>query len=151
MIAGTLIRAFGLALATMLQPPSAMAVEEADRAAGQIVIDRQIEAFRRDDAAGAFSFASPTIREMFGSDERFMAMVRDGYKAVYRQRSYEFGPVRDVDDGFEQAVRIQDNEGVDWDAVYTLQRQPDGSWRISGCRLVKRPGESATIRRSVVA
>jgi hypothetical protein len=29
---------------------------------------------------------------------------------------------------------------VPWEALYTLERQPDGSIKISGCVLVKAPG-----------
>jgi hypothetical protein len=34
-------------------------------------------------------------------------------------------------------------DGKSYVAVYTFQRQPDGSWRISGCYLV--PDEGASI------
>lgn len=120
----------------------AQALDEADGAAGRAVIERQLDALRSDDAAGAFALAAPSIQGMFGSEDAFMAMVRQGYRPIYRPRRHGFGPARDVPEGFEQALDVQDEQGVDWDAVYTLQRQPDGSWRISGCRLVKRPGEA---------
>lgn len=137
------MRRLVLALPVLLAAASAFAVEDADRAQGRDVIGRQIEAFRRDDADGAFAFAAPAIREMFGTGEAFLDMVGRGYPPVHRQRSYSFGETRDLGDGFEQAVAIQDEAGVDWDAVYTFERQPDGTWKIAGCRLVKRPGESA--------
>lgn len=120
----------------------ALAVEEVDRAAGRAAIERQLDAFKRDDAAGAYEMASPSIRSMFPSQDVFLEMVRRGYKPVYRPRSYAFGQGRDDGEGFEQTLQVQDQDGVDWDAVYSLERQPDGSWRISGCRLVKRPGEA---------
>ncbi len=120
----------------------ARAVEEADLAAGRAVIERQLDAFKRDDAAGAYALASPSIQGMFGTDSAFMEMVQRSYRPVYKPRRFAFGPARDGTVGFEQALEIQDGEGVDWDAVYSLERQPDGSWRISGCRLVKRPGDS---------
>lgn len=123
--------------------PSAFAFDDADRAAGQEVVKSQIEAFRRDDGVAAYGLAAPSIQQMFPSQDVFMEMVRQGYKPVYRPRSYEFGPSRDDGDTLEQSLRIQDAEGVDWDAVYSLQRQGDGSWKITGCRLVKRPGDSA--------
>ena len=41
---------------------------------------------RRDDAKRAFSYAAPSIRAMFGTPERFLAMVRAGYPVVYRRR-----------------------------------------------------------------
>jgi hypothetical protein len=31
-------------------------------------------------------------------------------------------------------------EGMDWIAIYTLEQQPDGTWRISGCYLAKALG-----------
>ena len=132
-----------LALSIVLASLPVLAIEDADRAQGRDVISRQIEAFRRDDADGAFAFAAPAIREMFGTGEVFLDMVRRGYPPVHRPRTYSFGETRDLGDGFEQAVAIQDETGVDWDAVYTFERQPDGTWKIAGCRLVKRPGESA--------
>lgn len=121
---------------------TAWAVDDGDRRAGREAITSQIEAFKRDDGAAAYGQAAPSIQQIFPSQDGFMEMVRQGYRPVYRPRTYEFGATREEGDGFEQALRIQDAEGVDWDAVYTLQKQPDGSWKISGCRLVKRPGES---------
>ena len=44
------------------------------------VIERQIDAFKRDDAAGAYAFTSPTIRKIFPTAEIFMRMVRQGYQ-----------------------------------------------------------------------
>ena len=42
------------------------------------VIQSQLDAFRQDDFATAFTFASPTIRGMFGTADRFGMMVRNG-------------------------------------------------------------------------
>jgi hypothetical protein len=36
-----------------------------------------------------------------------------------------------------QEVQIVDAGGVAWDALYTLETQPDGSLRISACILKK--------------
>lgn len=126
----------------ILAATAAQALDEADRNAGRGAIASQIEAFRRDDAAGAYAFAAPAIRDLFGTDQAFLDMVRRAYPPVHRPRSYTFGETREVSDGFEQAVAIQDEAGVDWDAIYTFERQPDGTWKISACRLVKRPGEA---------
>ena len=130
-----------LAAAALLVRP-ALAIEDADRDAIRGVIRHQIEAFGRDDGPAAYGDASPAIREMFGTPEGFMAMVRQGYPQVYRPKHYDFGPVREAGDGFEQSLRIDDRDGIGWDAIYSLERQPDGSWAISGCRLVKAPDRS---------
>jgi hypothetical protein len=39
-------------------------------------------------------------------------------------------------------VHIVDENGTAWDALYTLERQVDGSFKITGCSLLK-AGESA--------
>lgn len=117
----------------------------AQEAAGPIrgVIESQLRSFLADDAEGAWSFASPGIQRMFGTREVFMAMVRQGYAPVYRPRDWTFGEMRDTPSGPEQDVRIVDEAGDGWIAVYSMERQPDGSWRISGCRLVKAPPPTA--------
>lgn len=127
----------------LLMPSAVMAIEEGDRTALRNLVERQIDAFRHDDGPTAFSFASPGLREMFGDADRFMSMVRDGYRPVYRPRSYAFGPERDAESGPELSLRVQDEAGADWDAVYSFEKDSGGVWHISGCRLVKAPGEAA--------
>ncbi len=119
-----------------------LAASESDRSAIRGIIQDQIEAFKRDDAARAFSYAAPALQNMFGSQERFMAMVKEGYKPVYRPRSYAMGEFKDTPDGTSLSVQIQDLEGMEWVAIYTLEQQPDGTWRISGCFLAKAPGQA---------
>ena len=120
----------------------AAAQSDSDRAAVQTIIEQQLGAFLRDDAATAYSFASPGIKEMFPSEEIFMDMVRRGYQPVYRPRSHAFGAMRETGQGIEQIVDLVDAAGQEWTALYTLERQPDGSWKITGCFLLKKPGES---------
>lgn len=117
-------------------------LRDADRDAFRGIISSQIEAFRRDDGAAAYSYASPTIQGLFPSVDRFMAMVRSGYQPVYRPRSVSFGPAVDTPRGPEQRVFVTGPDGRNWVAVYSFQRQPDGSWRINGCILVEDTGES---------
>src|SRR5215469_11932135 len=110
--------------------------------AAQAVIRSQAEAFARDDAAAAYSYAAPTIRAMFPAPDAFMAMVRRGYAPVYRHKSFEFGEGRAADGQVAQQVRIIDAEGLPWDAFYTLERQSDGSLMITGC-ILKAVGQGA--------
>ena len=108
-----------------------------DIAAAQKVIRAQEQAFSRDDAAAAYSHAAPAIQEMFPHPEMFMAMVRGSYVPVYRHKSFEFGEARVADGKIAQRVQIVDGDGVFWEALYTLEQQPDGSLKISGCSLLK--------------
>ncbi len=121
----------------------AAAFSDADRAAIQSTIERQLQAFLADDGVTAYSFAAPSIKAIFPTVDSFMEMVRQGYQPVYRPRSYSFGELKDEPGDLQQTVDIVDSDGVFWTAVYTLQQQPDGSWKITGCTLVKKPGEVA--------
>ena len=89
------------------------------------------------DAAAAYGYAAPAIRGLFPQPEIFANMVRNGYALVHRHRSFEFGEGRAVDGVIAQKVHIVDADGVAWEALYTLERQPDGSFKITGCSLLK--------------
>lgn len=99
------------------------------------VIEAQLAAFAADDAAQAFSFASPNIQRMFGTPEDFLMMVRTAYPVVHRPSSVLFRPLEAVAGGPMQVVQMSDAAGRVWLAVYQMQKQPDGSWRIDGCVL----------------
>ena len=111
------------------------AVEDADRATIIGVIQGQMAAFRADEAGEAFSYATPGIQRLFGTPERFMAMVRSGYQPVYRPREVEFRELRDTAEGPVQSVFVVGPDGVPVVALYIMQQQADGSWRIAGCVL----------------
>ncbi|MDB5514162.1 MAG: hypothetical protein JWQ17_920 [Tardiphaga sp.] len=108
-----------------------------DIATAQATIRSQAEAFGRDDAAAAYAYAAPAIQGLFPQPDIFMNMVRNGYAPVYRHRSFEFGEAQVSDGIIAQKVHIVDADGVAWEALYTLQRQPDGSLKITGCSLLK--------------
>lgn len=112
-------------------------ITEADKARFQSVISSQIEAFRADDGALAFSFAAPSIKGKFGSVDTFMTMVRRGYQPVYRPRSVKFGAVTEELGGPTQTVHIIGPNGAAWTALYAMERQPDGTWKISAVILRK--------------
>ena len=137
------MRAAILLLTLGLTWSAAHAADEAGRKAARATVTRQIEAFRKDDAATAYAQAAPAIQGMFPSPDTFLAMVRQGYAAVYRARSYSVDRVEDVDaNGVALGVKLQDEAGIDWVALYTLEKQSDGAWRITGCQLKKAPGTS---------
>ena len=108
-----------------------------DVATAQDVIRAQEQAFGRDDFVTAYSHAAPAIQQIFPDPETFMAMVRKSYAPVWRHKSFEFGEARAADGRIAQRVHIIDANGEAWEALYTLEQQPDGSLKITGCSLLK--------------
>jgi hypothetical protein len=130
------MRAVALLLMTLLAfalPASAAD----DVAAAQSVIRAQEQAFARDDATAAYSHAAPAIRKLFPQADIFMFMVQNSYAPIYRHRSFEFGEARTEGGWIAQRVHIVDVNGEGWEALYTLERQDDGSLEITGCSLLK--------------
>ncbi|UPK34157.1 DUF4864 domain-containing protein [Bradyrhizobium sp. 186] len=115
----------------------ALAPAADDVTAAQGVIRSQEQAFGRDDAAAAYTYAAPAIREIFPAPDIFMSMVQNGYAPVYRHKSFEFGETKVEGGWIGQRVHIIDANGEAWEALYTLEQQPDGSYKITGCSLLK--------------
>ena len=116
-------------------------VSAEDTQAVRAVVEAQLSAFAADDAKRAFSYAAPAIREMFGSPDRFLEMVRAGYPVVYRPASVVFLNPEWVEGQLLQGVHMTDAGGALWLAIYRLERQPDKSWRIAGCEVQRSVGK----------
>ncbi len=121
-------------------------LEVADQQAIQEVIAAQIEAFERDDAEAAFALASPGIQARFGNANNFIAMVRSGYQSVYRPQAKRFLELVIAHGAPMQRVEILDQQGKLQVAVYAMEKQSDGEWRISGCWLMP---SSATVANTI--
>jgi hypothetical protein len=123
---------------TLAQPAA-----PADARAARTVVAAQLDAFASDDAERAFSYAAPAIRTMFGTPERFLAMVRSGYPVVYRAAGATFLVPLRVGAELVQGVHLTDADGAVWLATYRLERQADGAWRIKGCDVQRASGKTA--------
>lgn len=133
-----------LAVMAALLPLRAQSVSDAEAAEFQRIITSQLNAFSADDGTAAYGFAAPNIQRLFPTPEVFMSMVQKGYAPVYRRQSYAFGRIGNEMGGQPtQHVTIIDANGKAWTALYAMQRQPDGSWKISGCSLVEAPAADA--------
>ncbi len=140
---GTCSRRLLLVVGLLLLPAIGFAQTpptSADRQAIQTVINNQMAAFKRDDADQAFSFAAPSIQRMFGSAETFIAMVRQGYQPVYRPSQVRFADLAYQDGVLIQTVRMVGPDGAPVTALYSMEQQADGSWKIAGCQLTRDPG-----------
>lgn len=99
-------------------------------------IRSQIDAFLQDDFPTAFGFASPGIRAMFGTPERFGQMVTQGYPMVHRPADLRLLDSRTEDGRLLQRVEITDGQGRLHLLDYEMLETPDG-WRIDGVFLLR--------------
>jgi len=131
-------RALALWLALSAAPAFAEpAVTAADFAEIRAVIQRQLDAFRRDDAQSAFALASPGVQQAFGTPERFLDVVRSAYRPMLRPANVAFLEPVVLGGEAVQPVQLTERGGAVWRAYYAMQRQKDGRWRANGCHLVQ--------------
>lgn len=102
----------------------------------QDIISRQLEAFLSGDFARAYTFASPDIKRIFPTLERFMSMVQSGYLPVLRPGNYAFGRSEQLPDGrIQWEVLIDGPDGKGYTATYFMEKQEDGSWKVDAVSL----------------
>jgi hypothetical protein len=99
----------------------------------QAVVMAQLKAFSDEDADGAFAAATPEVRKSVGDSGRFLALVRGNYPMVYHPAGFAFLKPQVEKDQVLQAVALRDADDKTWIALFTLERQPDNSWRIGAC------------------
>jgi len=142
-----LLRRLALIAVVLLAGAGAAAADDsiapADAQAIQRVIQGQMEAFRVDDWTKAFGYAAPSIRQKFQSPQIFSQMVTQAYQPVYRPKGVEFRELKASEFGPTQEVFVVGPDGIGYLAYYTMEKQPDGTWRISGCYLVRTKDQSA--------
>lgn len=121
-------------------PVRAAGLTASDEKNIRAVVQGQLDALARDDAVKAFSFAAPNVREALGTAPRFMDMVQRGYPVVYRPASVAYLKAEGRHDQAIQRVQMTDQAGEPWLATYTLQRQKNRAWRITGCMVTENRG-----------
>ena len=131
-----------LALVALLAATPALAQNQSnlpatEKRAIRTVIESQMNAFRSDDGERAFGYASPYVRGLFRTPDNFMSMVRNGYQPVYRPRDVRFGDLVDIDTTLVQKVYVTGPDGRQVLALYVMEQQADGTWRINGCMLAE--------------
>jgi len=133
------LAAVGLGLAVFLALDTSAAGAPPMRASDWKSIKQVIVAQRAALIAGdgekAFGYATPAIRTQFGDADIFMAMVQVGYPALLTARYTEFLEGAVIDGLIIQPLRLVDADNSVRVALYTMEKQKNGAWRISGCRI----------------
>jgi hypothetical protein len=130
----------GLLLATVLALPAR--ADETANPAIQTVIQGQFDAFIAKDVTGAFEFASPMIKGIFGSAENFGTMVQQGYPMVWNPAQVRMLELRTVAGNLWQRVMVTDQAGRTHLLDYQMVETPDG-WEINGVQLLPAAGVGA--------
>jgi len=83
-----------------------------ESSAVQSVISDQISAFHAQDVTRAYSHASPAIKKIFPSVDRFIAMVKRGFKPIYNSTGHVFGRNSSLNSDFIQELIISDENEI---------------------------------------
>ena len=137
----SILIAFAFVMA--LLPLGAAAQSEMPRNAEiEATIQGQLNAFLADDFGTAFTFASPSIKGMFGTAERFGQMVQQGYPMVWRPGNARYLDLRQEQGQLFQRVMITDQAGRLFMLDY--QMMPEGDdWQINGVQVLRAPAAGA--------
>lgn len=110
---------------------------------------RQLEAFRRDDFDGAYTFASASIKQQFDR-AAFERMVRGGYPEIARSARAAVTRAEVAANGHAYLeLRIRGANGQRVEAIYELVWE-NGGWKVNGVATRPDPGEDASARPPVV-
>ena len=101
----------------------------------QATISRQLEAFQFDDFAKAFSYASPSIRSIFGGPDNFESMVKRGDPMVWKPGKVIFLSVDPYPHGLAQNIQIFDQNRKAHYLRYYMVKLGD-NWKISGVEIL---------------
>ena len=128
-----------LAAATaLMQSYRARPLPSHDRAI-RLTISQHIAAFQRRDTQAAWALASPNLQARFTSPNGYMAMAEAHYPALFEAQNFDFNARAKRLVQYKQ-TRVQnlfltDQRCKGYWVAFTMQKQPDGSWKIAGCQL----------------
>ena len=103
-----MLRIFITCMGLLMFTARSEAQDMATQAPIQSTITAQIEAFRASDFDLAFTFASPTIHQIFGTAGNFGMMVATGYPMGVNPAQVEMQELRTVGGALWQRVRVTD-------------------------------------------
>jgi hypothetical protein len=129
------ITVFAVCVGCLSANADARTLTAAEWKAIQRVIAEQRTALIEGNADKAFGYATDGIKQQFGDAQTFMSMVRTGYAALLTARYVEFLEGAVIEGVVVQPLRLIGADNTVLVALYTLEKQKNGKWRIAGCRI----------------
>jgi hypothetical protein len=114
-------------------PPAAPTLKTAEWKAIEQAIGGQRAALLAGDGVRALTFATPAIRDQFRTPDRFMRMVKDGYAPLLSARDTVFLEGAVIEGAVIQPLRLILPDNTVLVAIYQMEKQKDGRWKIAGC------------------
>lgn len=99
------------------------------------VVGNQLKALKAGDGPKALTYATSGIREQFGSADNFLIMVRAGYAPLLAARYTQFLDGAVISGTVFQPLRLVLPDNTVLVALYQVEKQRDGTWRIAGCAI----------------
>ncbi len=112
-------------------------IGNADAREIQEAVQTQLDALAVDDAAAAFEMATPAKRMLIGSPAHFMDIIREQYPAIYRYLGAIFSQPEVLDGIVVQTVWVTSGDRHVWLAIFGMERDENGRWKIDGCELLE--------------
>lgn len=127
-----------LALVLGLAANAAAAQEDFDINAAReisLVVQSQLDAFSEDDAERAFSLATEATQNLAGTPGEFMRVIKQQFTPIYRHRAALFSKPEIIGKHALQVVQLTDHDNFVWIAIYQVEREGNGAWKVDGCQL----------------
>ncbi|MGD1857272.1 MAG: DUF4864 domain-containing protein [Leptolyngbyaceae cyanobacterium] len=107
-----------------------------DELAIRTVVERQLQAFQRNDAPTAFSLACPELQRQLHHPRAFMTMIKVNYQPIYSPRAVIFEGIIYIQRHPTLQIMLMTQGGNLVRALCIMQQLADLSWRVAGCQLL---------------
>ncbi len=125
------VLAFGLAGAHALAQETVASTAQAVTQ----VVQSQLSAFAEGDAEKAFSLATAATQSLAGTPGELMRVIKHRFAPIYRHRQALFSEPEIIGTHGLQVVQLIDHDNLVWIAIYQVEHEADGTWKVDGCQL----------------
>jgi hypothetical protein len=132
-----IVQTIFVALIFSLGWTQSMAQESHGKAAQAVTlaVQSQLHAFSEDDAETAYNLATESTKNLAGTPNDFLKVIKQRFTPIYRHRHALFSEPEIIEGHALQVVQLIDHDNLVWIAIYEVEREADGKWKIDGCQL----------------
>lgn len=112
-----------------------MYITENDKITIRQLVEKQLQAFKKNDRDTAFSLISPNIQEKLEPNS-FLTRIKKKYNAIVNPRSIMFQGFTLVEDRPALASMIMDRDGQLTQGIFIVEYQHGFGWCICGYKLL---------------